>query len=217
MPQLPHRNAFMTLFGLPVSIELEWPFHPSTSGADYNVLHGTVRLEDGGVLHAQVSVHLTEVVHEQLGSLEREKTESLVINSLRKEIDRKQLELLKSGKRQPVDVSSRYFDTKRQRFANTPATDEQIYDFLRRKLFWIGHKLGGGEVALADGFDAEYLVAAPEKVMAVAKKLEAEKLARISGDRGTATERLIAAAPQLQMEMKQALYEFESKHAFERA
>src|SRR5262249_8075105 len=137
MSPMPHRNAFMTMIGLPVSIELEWPFHPSTSGADYNVLHGTLRLEDGGPLHAQVSVHLTEVVHEQLGSLAREHTESLVINSLRKEIDRKQLELLKSGKRQPVDVSSRYFDLKRKRFANTPAGDDQIYTFLRRKIFWI--------------------------------------------------------------------------------
>lgn len=214
---MPHANAFMTLSGLPISIKLEWPFHPSTSGADYNVLHGTVKLEDGGPLHAQVSVHLTEVVHEELGSLDRGICESLVINSLRKEIDRKQLELLKSGKRQPVDVSSRYFDVKRKRFANTPATEEQMRDFVRRKVFWLGHNLGGGAVPIADSYDLEYLVTTSERILPVAKQLEAEKLIRISGETASAGERLISQKAQLEMELKQALYEYEAKHAYERA
>ena len=38
-------KIWVTLRGLPVTIRLEWPFHQSTSGADFWVLHGDIRLE----------------------------------------------------------------------------------------------------------------------------------------------------------------------------
>ena len=33
-------QIYVTAAGLPLSIELTWPFHQSTSGADFYVLHG---------------------------------------------------------------------------------------------------------------------------------------------------------------------------------
>ena len=42
---------FVSLSGVPIHVsELKWPFHPSTSGADWHVLHGRAELlgnEDG--------------------------------------------------------------------------------------------------------------------------------------------------------------------------
>src|SRR5215471_13481097 len=120
----PKPNAYLTRLGLPVSIELNWPFHPSTSGADFNVLHGDMKLEaevkDGTPLHALLSVHLSQTVKEALPSLERDLCESLIINSLRKEVDVKQLEFLKTSKRQPVSVSSRFFNFMTGKFACDP-------------------------------------------------------------------------------------------------
>src|SRR5690349_15554656 len=50
---------YITFAGLPVRVELEWPFHSSGSGADWFSLHGRLWLEDGGPLHADVAVNLT--------------------------------------------------------------------------------------------------------------------------------------------------------------
>src|SRR5689334_8581979 len=44
-------RVFVTRAGLPLSIALNWPFHRSTSGADFWVLHGEIRLEATDGLH----------------------------------------------------------------------------------------------------------------------------------------------------------------------
>jgi len=39
------KKIWVTLTGLPLTVKLDWPFHQSTSGADFWVLHGDIRLE----------------------------------------------------------------------------------------------------------------------------------------------------------------------------
>jgi hypothetical protein len=82
------KKIWVTLGGLPLSFELEWPFHRSTSGADFWVLHGDIRLENSDGLHAPVAVNLSATVREVLASLEARDAEAPVINALRKEVDR---------------------------------------------------------------------------------------------------------------------------------
>src|SRR5262249_49029925 len=151
--------------------------HLSTSGADFYVLHGDMKLEaevkDGTPLHALLSVHLSQTVKEALPSLDREGCESLIVNSLRKEVDVKQLEFLKTSKRQPVPVSSRFFNSKTGRFACDPFPSEKIPDFLMKKVFWLGYKSDGGAapIWIADPYDAEYLVTTTEKLVNAGKEL----------------------------------------------
>src|SRR5216684_1844089 len=63
---------FVTLSGVPLHVsELKWPFHPSTSGADWHILHGRAELlgnEDG--LHVEVAVGMTQTMKDALGSLD---------------------------------------------------------------------------------------------------------------------------------------------------
>lgn len=99
------QKIWMTLTGLPLEIELQWPFHQSTSGADFWVLHGDLRIV-GTELHALVSVNLSQTVREVLPSLELGDAEAPVINALRKEVDRRQIEFARSGKLLPVAFSS---------------------------------------------------------------------------------------------------------------
>ena len=56
------KKIWVTLSGLPLTIELEWPFHRSTSGADFWVLHGDIRLEGSEGLHAPMAVNLSATV-----------------------------------------------------------------------------------------------------------------------------------------------------------
>src|ERR1700690_1163283 len=75
------KKIWVTLSGLPLTISLEWPFHRSTSGADFWVLHGDIRLENTDGLHAPVAVNLSATVREVVASLEPEDVEAPVINA----------------------------------------------------------------------------------------------------------------------------------------
>lgn len=135
------KKIWMTLTGLPLTIELQWPFHQSTSGADFWVLHGDLRMV-GTELHALVSVNLSQTVREVLPSLEPEDAGAPVINALRKEVDRRQIEFAKSGKLLPVAFSSRHYDFKRGRWVFGKAADDVIASFVERKVYWSSHELG---------------------------------------------------------------------------
>jgi hypothetical protein len=55
-------KLYVTIAGLPLTIALHWPFHRSGGGADYFVLHGDIRLENGDGLHVPVAINLTQTV-----------------------------------------------------------------------------------------------------------------------------------------------------------
>ena len=137
------RKVWVTLTGLPLTFRLDWPFHQSTSGADFWVLHGDIRLEGSDGLHALVAVNLSQTVREVMPSLEAADAEAPVINALRKEVDRRQIEFLKSSKLLPVPFSSRHYDFKRGQWVFGKATDEKIAEFVERKVYW-ETKLGRG-------------------------------------------------------------------------
>ena len=219
----PKPNAYFTRLGLPVTIELNWPFHLSTSGADFYVLHGDMKLEiegkDGMPLHALLSVHLSQTVKEALPSLEREVCESLIINSLRKEVDIKQLEFLKSSKRQPVPISSRFFNFKTGKFAYDSYPEDRIADFLVKKVFWLGYKMAGNSPApvwIADPYDAEYLVTSVDKLLQAAQSLVGAGEVRLDGEFALATDALTFRAGELVDDLKRAHHSLEAKHEFER-
>jgi hypothetical protein len=128
-------KIWMTLSGLPLTIDLQWPFHQSASGADFWVLHGDLRIV-GTELHALVAVNLSQTVREVLPSLEPKDAEAPVINALRKEVDRRQIEFVRSGKLIPLAFSSRHYSFKRQQWVFGKASDEAIAGFIERKVYW---------------------------------------------------------------------------------
>src|SRR5258708_31156334 len=138
------QKIWVTLSGLPLRFRLEWPFHASTSGADFFVLHGDIRLEGSEGLHAPVAVNLSQTVREVLPSLEPKDVEAPVINALRKEVDRRQIEFVKSGKLLPVPFSSRHYDFKRQQWVFGKASEQVMAELIERKGYW-QTKLGGTE------------------------------------------------------------------------
>ena len=86
MEQEQLKKIWVTLSGLPLTIALQWPFHQSTSGADFWVLHADVQLENSDGLHAPMAVNLSATVREVLPSLEPRDVEAPVINALRSAI-----------------------------------------------------------------------------------------------------------------------------------
>jgi hypothetical protein len=210
------KKIWMTLTGLPLTLHLEWPFHKSTSGADFWVLHGDIRLASAEGLHALVAVNLSMTVREVLPSLDPADAEAPVINALRKEVDRRQIEFVKSGKLLPVAFSSRHYDFKRGKWVFGEASDEAIADFLQAKVYWQTKVESPNWAWIADPAEAQYLETSPEHLMGVAAQLAEKGLLRMDGERAGATPVLTGEAEGFEAKARDALAELEKKHAFER-
>ncbi len=205
----------MTLAGLPLLIELKWPFHKSGSGADFWVLHGDIKLGGSEGLHAAVSVNLSATVREVLPTLEPKDAEAPVINSLRYNVDRRQLEFVKSGKLVPVQFSSRHYDFKRNKWVFSKATDEDISLLIARKVFW-QRRLTESAAWIGDPTEALYVETTADHVLELARTLAEDGLMTVEGERASANAALMAQAEKFEADMRGALAELEKKHAFER-
>jgi hypothetical protein len=210
------QRTYVTLGGLPLLIELKYPFHKSGSGADFWVLHGDIQLGNSEGLHAPVAVNLSATVREVLPSLEPYDTEAPVINTLRKEVDRRQLEFVKSGKLVPVQFSSRYYDFKRNKWVFGLASDEQINQLLTRKIFW-HTRLVGGNVWVGDPTEALYVESTVARVLEIARGLAESGLITLEAEWASANASLMAQAEKFEADMKSTQAELEKKHAFEDA
>jgi hypothetical protein len=210
------QKTYVTLGGLPLLIELKYPFHKSGSGADFWVLHGDIQLGNSEGLHAPVAVNLSATVREVLPSLAPYDTEAPVINTLRKEVDRRQLEFVKSGKLVPVQFSSRYYDFKRNKWVFGHASDEEINQLLTRKIFW-HTRLVGGNVWVGDPTEALYVESTVARVLEIARGLAESGLITLEAEWASANASLMAQAEKFEADMKSTQAELEKKHAFEDA
>jgi len=209
------KTIYVTLTGLPLSFELEWPFRKSTSGADFWVLHADIRLEGSEGLHAPVAVNLSATVREVVPSLEPNEIAAPVINALRKEVDKRQLEFAKSGKLVPVHFSSRHWDFKRNQWMFGKAAEETIAEILERKIYW-QTKLVGGDVWLGDPAEAQYVQTTTDHVAEIANGLAGQGRIKLERRYATALEPLMRDAEKFETARRAAVEALERKHAFER-
>ena len=214
-PAHEHNTIYLTLTGLPLTIELKWPFHRSTSGADFWVLHAMVRLEGSAGLSAPLAVNLSATLREIFPSLEAKDTEQPIINAVRKEVDRRQLEFVKSGKLVPLQFSSRHYDFKRNQWAFGKASEADIRTFLERKIYW-QTRLVGGDVWLGNETDAQYLQTTTDHLAQIANQIAGDGLIKLERRYATALPALMARKDEFEAAMRAALAELEKKHAFER-
>jgi len=220
----------VTLHGFPVRIDLDWPFHRSEGGSDWYVAHGRIVLNDGSGLHADIALNLAQTVKEALPALDSDLAFWVAINTARKALDDKQLELLKSGKRQPVAVSSRCYSIRQQQFTFANASPEQLAEFFARKVFWgspaspANASAVSGDarepVLIADPCDAQYLGAADpnmiDKLLAAAKDLATRGMLELAGDYARATDGLLVQRESFVAAKDHAVEELHRKHVFER-
>jgi hypothetical protein len=213
----------VTVSGFPLEIELEWPFHPASSGSDWYVLHGTARLDDDSGLHADIAVHLTASIREILPSTDGQEALMATINTIRKAFDDKQMELLKTGKRQPCPLSSRQYSIRNKHWWFLEATNEELKAFVKRKVFWLGVVNGNTHVEVADAIDQAYLGAKDKNIAyrlrEAAKALAGEGFLAIDaiGEHASPTDRLRAEAEKMKSEKDAAIESLMAKHAFESA
>jgi len=206
----PRPDCYYTMLGLPLSFgRFEWPFHESRSGADTSLVHGEVRLEEGAeaILHAKVAVSMTLTFREVVPAPEQPFAEGFIYNAVRKTMDQGQLELVKSGNRQPVPLTTRYYSMKQKKFIFNDTTPEERQQFLAGKVFWLSGVLGGGApVWLEDPRDAQYLDCTPEELKRDIQALVVDGTLQLAGaDFGAPTAKLMAREAEFRQMLKEGL------------
>ena len=211
----PIPTAILTLGGLPLTYtHFAWPFHESSAGADTSLVHGQVNLAvpdaEGkpSPLHAKIAAAMTVTFREIVKAPEQPFSESFILNAVRKTFDQGQLELVKSGNRQPVPVTTRYYSPWQKRFSFNDTTEAQRHQFLAAKAYWFSAVLGGNApVWLADPRDAQYLNTTPEDLKKSAAALAKEGLVTLAKDPefASATPALVARAEEFQAHLGEAL------------
>ena len=205
----PRPECYVTLGGLPVALgQFQWPFHTSISGADTHIVHGEMHLADGGAhnLHAKIAASVTLTFAEIVPAMEQPYAESFVYNAVRKTVDLGQLEFIKSGNRQPVPVTTRYYSRWQKKFLFTETNDAERLEYLLRKVYWLSGVLGEGKpVWIADPRDAQYLNTTEEDLLRIAGNEAGEGLMALEGEFAAATPKLMERAPEYQATLDAAL------------
>jgi hypothetical protein len=211
----PRPDLYLTLHGLPLSFgKFQWPFHLSTSGADTYLVHGEVRLEDGleSLLHAKIAASMTVTFAEIVAAPEQPFAEGFIYNAVRKTMDQGQLELVKSGNRQPVPVTTRYYSRWQKKFSFNDTTAAQRLEYLAAKVYWLSGVLGGGQpVWLLDPRDAQYLNTTVAELRKTAETLAHEGVIQLAGswakdgEYAAPTEALMGHRARYEVEVSEAL------------
>ncbi|MEO8725123.1 MAG: hypothetical protein ABI383_03280 [Acidobacteriaceae bacterium] len=217
---------YQTLRGIPLAFAFEWPVHPSHSGSDWFVLHGAVTLDNGDTgdnegsgLHADVSVNISRAVVNALPSLDPKDARSMAINAVRKYLDTRDLLLVKSGKRQPVNASSRVYSIVRNEWTFNNISDDELRLFLERKVYWDCVRGGNPKSWIGDPVEAQYVNSEPERLLSIAQSLASNKDGSIVLEAGLAlpTDKLRAKSDEFNQAVATALADLNAKHAYERA
>ena len=205
----PRPECYVTLGGLPLAFgEFQWPFHRSTSGADTYIVHGEIHLADGSSrgLHAKIAASVTVTFAEIVPAMEQPYAETFVYNAVRKTIDMGQLEFLKSGNRQPVPVTTRYYSRWQKKFVFTDTDDNARLAFLLSKVYWLSGVLGEGKpVWIADPRDAQYLNTTEADLLRMAGHEAGEGLLKLDGEFATAQPALMDRADEYRAALEAAL------------
>ncbi len=205
----PRPECYVTLGGLPIAFgKFQWPAHRSTSGADTYIVHGEMHLADGGAhnLHAKLAASVTLTFAEIVPAMEQPFAESFIYNAVRKTVDFGQLEFVKSGNRQPVPVTTRFYSRWQKRFLFTETTDAERLEYLLVKVYWLSGVLGENKpVWIADPRDAQYLNTTEADLLRMAGHEAGDGLLVLDGEFAAATPALMARAAQYQAKLEAAL------------
>jgi hypothetical protein len=205
----PRPDCYVTIEGLPLSLRnFRWPFHRSTSGADTFIVHGEAHLEDGtgSPLHALISAAMTVTFAEIVPAPEQPYAETFLYNAVRKTFDNGQLELVKSGNRQPVFVTTRYYSRWQKKFFFNDTDDATRLEYILLKTYWLSGVLGQSRpVWIADPRDAQYLNTTEADLLRMAADEAGQGLLTLSGEYAAPTQALMDRAQDFAARMNKAL------------
>jgi hypothetical protein len=138
--------------------------------------------------------------------MEQPYAETFVYNAIRKTVDFGQLEFLKSGNRQPVPVTTRFYSRWQKKFLFTETDDQERLRYLLSKIYWLSGVLGNGRpVWISDPRDAQYLNTTETDLLRMAGHEAGEGFLILDGEYAAATSKLMARAAEYEAARDAAL------------
>ena len=117
-----------------------------------------------------------------------------------------QLEFLKTGNRQPVPVTTRFYSRWQKKFIFTDTDDAERLKYLLSKVYWLSGVLGGSKpVWIADPRDAQYLNTTELDLLRMAKDEAGQGMMALDGEFAAATPALMARADEYKASLEAAL------------
>jgi len=201
----PHPSHFLTLSGVPLALEIHWPFRP-IQDEDSSFVHVLCRVGSPWTHEANFTVKVNELF---LGipSFQPPVLEPFVINGIRIQADQGKVEFHHVGQH-PSTLQQIYLSKDLFSNRDTP-TDGQIQEFIKRKIYWLGFRESDETplIAVADPYDCSYLGRPAQRLKQVARVLSAtHKIAlHQSGDYASPTSELLSQADAYEHELVEVL------------
>ena len=166
-------DFFLTRSGVPMKIELEWPFQWDTGRAASYILV-SISLLNGRQAWTKCAVSITDSASLWLMKKDPFIRQRLVVNRARIAIDGKELKFYDAAER-PSEYRRIVIDL--QGLLVSPASEVEIQEYISRKVFGLGFKQGNKDtrVWVLDPWDVEYLAASASAFLQAAEILEARK------------------------------------------
>lgn len=176
-------DDFYCVSGIPLQVFIDWPAEPVPGYAASAVKVRTHDLREKD----KVAICAVKITYEQTElDLKRDPflREQYVMNTLRKAIDRGDLEF---RPRPEWGVQLPMLDLELE--SAPPSTDSVLEEFLLGKVYWLGFKRveRNTRVWIADPWDARYLGATVGQLIQTAQVLEAEKMIKLDSQQAFAS------------------------------
>lgn len=167
----PQRQQFLTALGIPINLEIHWPFRAVQTSDDYFV-HVLARVGSPWSYEANFSVLLSGFDKSRVGpSLSPPLLEKHVINTIRTAFDKNLADFYPIGQH-PATLQQVRIDLSEPR---KPASDSAVKDYLKRKVYWLGFREGDErtQIGIADPYDLAYLGQTAQRLKQLARIIQA--------------------------------------------
>jgi hypothetical protein len=167
----PRPQQFMTLSGVPIDLEIHWPFREVQTSHDFFV-HVLVRVGSPWSHEANLSVVLAGIDKFDVGpSLTPPTVEALVVNAIRFAIDSNKVDFYRVG-HHPASLQEVPIISSEPVHA---ANDQKVKEYFRRKAYWLGFREGDERsgIAIIDPYDMLYLRRTHQQLRQLAVVMEA--------------------------------------------
>ena len=201
----PHPSHFLTLSGVPLALEIHWPFRPIQNEIDFFV-HVLCRVGSPWTHEANFTVKANELLL-GIASFQPPVLEPFVVNGIRIQVDLGKVEFHRVGQH-PSTLQQMYLSE--DLFGNRDApTDSQIQEFVKRKIYWLGFRESDETalIAVADPYDCSYLGRPAQRLKQLARVLSATGKIALddSGDYASPTNELLSQADAYEGELAEFL------------
>jgi len=178
----PHPSHFLTVSGLPLALEVHWPFRPIQNEVA-SFVHVLCRVGSPWTHEANFTVK-ADALFLDVPTLQRPVLEPFVVNGIRIQVDQERVDFYRVG-HHPATLQQIYLSQDFFTQRDAP-TDLQIQEFLKKKTYWLGFREGDETpvIPVADPYDCTYLGRPGQRLKQLARVLAAEGVITLdqSGD-----------------------------------